>query len=74
MEAMHREVLLVGRLRVVAVRHVKNILRYILLHHKPRTTPEAHTLALSDGMEPQALVLTDATTGLQLYYIAWLFT
>ena len=52
MEIVHREILLIGRLRVIAMRNVKNILRHVLLHHKPGTATETHTLALTYSVEP----------------------
>ena len=63
----------VGRLRVVAVADVEDVLRHVFLHHKPRAAAEAQTLALPDGVEPQAAVLANAATGLQLYHVAGLF-
>lgn len=55
MEILKREILLVRRLRIVAVTHVENVLLHILLDYEPRSTAEAQPLALADGMEPQAL-------------------
>ena len=55
MEILKREILLVRRLRVVAVTHVENVLLHILLDYEPRTAAEAQPLTLADGMEPQAL-------------------
>ena len=51
-EIANREVLLVGCLRVVAVRHISYIINYVLLDHKPRTTTKAHALTLADGVKP----------------------
>ena len=72
-EVVDGEVLLVGRLRVVAVTDVEHVLSHVLLHYKPRAAAEAHTLALADGVKPQSLVLTDALAGLQLDDVAGLF-
>lgn len=68
-EVMQRKVLLIGSLRVIAMTHVKNIALHIFLHHKPGTAPEAKSLALSYGVKPQSLVLTDALARFQLYHI-----
>ena len=74
MKVTDRKVLTVGRFGVIAMRDVKDVQYNILFHHKPRTTTEAHTLTLSDGMEPESLVLTDTFTRLQFYYFTRLFT
>ena len=73
MEIMNTEVLFIGCLRIVTVTDKKNILLNIFLDHKPMTTAEAQTLALSDGMEPQAFVLTNSHACFQFNHIAWLF-
>lgn len=70
MEILKGEILLVRRLRVVTMTHVENIVLHILLYHEPRTAAEAQTLALTDGMEPQTLVATDALARLHLNHIA----
>lgn len=70
MEIMQGEVLLVGCLRVIAVTHVEDIVLHVLLDNKPRTTAKAQALALSDGMEPQALVLAYLLARLHLDDIA----
>jgi len=70
MEILQWEILLVSRLRVVTMTHIQNIVLHILLNHEPRTTAEAQTLALTDGVEPQTLVATDALTRLHLNHIA----
>ena len=73
MEIMNTEVLFIGCLRIVTVTDKKNILLNIFLDHKPRTTAEAQSLALSDGMEPQAFVLTNSLACFQFNHIARLF-
>ena len=70
MEILKREILLVRRLRVVAVTHVENVLLHILLDYEPRTAAEAQPLTLADGMEPQALVGADSLARLHLYHVA----
>ncbi len=57
MEIMEGEILLVGRLRVVAMTHVEDVVLHILLDHEPWTAAKAQALALADGMKPQTLVL-----------------
>lgn len=66
MEVVDGERLLVGCLGVVAMGHIEDIVGDILLDYKPRTTTEAESLALTDGVEPQTLVATYAATSLQL--------
>ena len=46
--------------------NIKDIALYILLDHKPRTTTEAKSLALTDGVEPQTLVAAYAATCVEL--------
>ena len=70
MEILQWEILLVRRLRVVAVTHVENILLHILLDYEPRSAAEAQTLALADGVEPQTLVASDALARLHLNHVA----
>ena len=70
MEILKREILLVRRLRVVAVTHVENVLLHILLDYEPRSAAEAQPLALADGMEPQALVGADSLARLHLNHVA----
>ena len=74
MEIVHREVRLIGCLRVIPMRHIKNITVNILLDHKPRPTREPHTLALTNGMEPQTTMLTNTLTRLQFNDIPWILT
>ena len=66
MEVVDGERLLVGCLGVVAMGDIEDIVGDILLDYKPRTTTEAESLALTDGVEPQTLVATYAATSLQL--------
>ena len=42
--------------RVVALRDIKNVVGYILLYDKPRSTAQEKTFALPDGVEPIAFV------------------
>ena len=69
-EVAYGEFLLVGRLRVVAVGNIDNILFYVFLHHKPWSASEAHALALTDGVEPVATVLAYQFARLQFNDIA----
>ena len=62
MEVTHREILLIGRLRIVTMRNVKNIHAHILLHHEPGTTPKSHAFTLTDCMEPKALMFADISS------------
>ena len=72
MEIVYRELLLIGRRRVVAVTDVEDVLDDVLLDDEPRSAAEAHTLALADGVEPQPAVLADAAARLQLDDVAGL--
>ena len=74
MEIMHREVLLIGCLGVVAMRDVEDVLRHILLHHEPGATTEAHALALTDSVEPESTVLTYPLARLEFDDVARLLT
>ena len=73
MEIMERKILLVGRLRIITMTHIQDIVLYILLNHKPGTAAKAQALALADGMKPQTLVLAYALARFHLYDIARLF-
>ena len=72
MEIVHLEILLISRFRVVAMRHVEDILSDILLDDEPRATAKAHALSLTNRMEPQALMLANHLTCFELNHIAWL--
>lgn len=67
---MERKILLVGRLRIITMTHIQDIVLYILLNHKPGTAAKAQALALADGMKPQPLVLAYALARFHLYDIA----
>lgn len=69
-EVADGEVLLVGCLRVVAVRDIDDVLVDVLLDDKPGTSTKAHALALSDGVEPVASVLSYLAPRLQLQNVA----
>ena len=69
-EIVHGDVLPVGRLWIVAVADVEDVAVDVLPDDEPRAAAEAEALALSDGVEPVALVLSDLTAGLQLDDIA----
>ena len=71
---MDRELRLIGRLRVITMRDIEDVVGDILLDDKPGASGEAHALALPDGMEPQSAMFTDAATGLQFDDITRLFT
>ena len=74
MKIMDWEIRLISRGRVIAMRHIEDILEDILLHHKPRATREPHALALPNGMEPEPPMLTNASPRFQFNNITWLFT
>ena len=74
MEVMNREVLLIGCFWVIPMRHIEDIVLHILFDDEPRSSTKAHPLSLPNGMEPEALVLTNTLTGLQLYDIARVLT
>ena len=65
MEIVHGDVVFIHLLWVIAMRHKEDVPLDILLHHKPRTTTKAESLALTDGIVPapdgkastQALIL-----------------
>ena len=73
-EAVDGEILLVGRLRVIAVGDIDDIAVDVLLDDKPRSATKAHTLALANGVEPVATVTADDTAGLQFHDITWQLT
>ena len=58
----------------VTLDDVEDVLLHILLHHIPRTATQAKSLALSDGVEPVALVLAEHLARLNVDDIAFLFT
>ena len=64
------EVLLVGRLWVVAMRDIDDVLQNVFLDNKPGTSTQSHAFSLSDGVEPVAFVLADNFPCLQLYDVA----
>lgn len=70
---MERKILLVGRLRIITMTHIQDIVLYILLNHEPGTAAKAQALALADGMKPQTLVPAYALARFHLYDIARLF-
>ena len=55
---------------VVALRNVDDVVRDVFLHHEPRPTAQAQTLALPDGVEPKALVATEFLARFQLHDVA----
>ena len=59
MEIVYLKVRLVGRFRVVSPADKKHVGLNILLHHKPRTTPKAQSVTLTDGVKPQSAVLAN---------------
>ena len=69
-EVHNRKVLLIGCRRVVAVRHIDDVLFDVFLDDEPRTTTQSHTLALTDGVEPVAFVLSYFLASLQFYHVA----
>ena len=74
MEVVDRKILLIGCLRVVAMGDIENVVLYILLDNKPGTATKTKSLALPDGVKPQSLVGTYATTCLQLDNISRIIT
>ena len=70
MKIVYGEVLLVGSFGIIAVGDVEDIVGDILLHHEPWSATEAHTLALTDGVEPQPFMFADTLTRFQLNHIA----
>ncbi|CUQ60080.1 Uncharacterised protein [Segatella copri] len=41
MEIVERKILLVGRLRIITMTHIQDVVLYILLNHKPGTAAKA---------------------------------
>ena len=58
------------RNRVVALRHIYDVVRNVFLHHKPRSAAQAKAFPLANGMEPEALVTTKFLACFQLDDIA----
>ena len=56
------------------MREIYDILLYILLDDKPRSTTKAESLALSDGAKPVSFMLSHQFSGFHLYGIALPFT
>ena len=52
------------------MRNVDNVLLNVFLDHKPRTATKSHAFALSNGVEPVALVMADELACLQLDDVA----
>ena len=71
---MDGEVGFVGGGGVVAVGDVEDVVRDILFDDEPGAAGEAHAFALTDGVEPEAFVLTDTTTGFEFDDITGVFT
>ena len=57
--------------RVVALRDIKNIVGYILLYDKPRSTAQEKTFALPNGVEPIAFVCAKHLSCLQFDNLAF---
>ena len=70
MERHDGEVLLIGCLWVVAVRHINDVLLNVFLDDKPWATAQSHAFTLSDGVEPVTFVLANEFASLQLNHIA----
>ena len=64
----------VGGGGVVAVGDVEDVVGDIFFDDEPGTAGEAHAFALTDGVEPEAFVLTDTTTGFEFDDITGVFT
>ena len=73
MEIIHRDVVFVHFLWVVAMRDKKDVAFDIFLHYKPRTATEAQSFALTNGVEPKPLVLSNLVTCFYLTHIARIF-
>ena len=71
---MYLEILLVGCFRVITMTNIKNIAINIFLYNKPRTTAKTQTLALTDSVKPQTLVLPYLVACFKFYNIALLLT
>ena len=74
MKSLYREILLISCFWVVTMGDIKDVLTDILFDYKPGASSKAHALALPNGMEPQALMFTNALTSLKFDDIARLFT
>ena len=68
------EVGFVGGGGVVAVGDVEDVVGDVFFDDEPGTTREAHAFALTDGVEPEAFVLTDTTTSFEFDDITGVFT
>ena len=66
MEGVDGEGLLVGGCGVIAVGDVEDVAGDILFDNEPGTTGEAHTLTLTNGMEPKATMFANALAGFEL--------
>lgn len=69
-EGKHFAVLL---LRFVSVRYINDIFIRVLTGHIPRTTAQAQTFSLSDGVEPEPVMFPDFPAGFQLDDSPFLF-
>ena len=74
MEVVQREVALVGRLGIVAMAYIKDVLVYVFPYDEPGTASEPEPLALSDGVEPQSPVFADLLPSLEFDDVTGLFT
>ena len=70
MEVHNGKILLVGCRRIVAVRHIDDVLFDVFLDDEPRSASQSHTLALTDGVKPVTFVLTDFLARFQFHHVA----
>ena len=52
-EIVHREMVFVHFVGIIAVRHEENVALDVFLNNKPWTSAQSQSLALTDGVEPQ---------------------
>ena len=69
MKVVDEEVVFVCRSRVVAFADVEDVSLQVFLNGKPRSFTKAKSFALTDGVEPQASMLTDTTSCFKLDYV-----
>ena len=74
MDIMDGEVGFVGGGGIVAVGDVEDVVGDIFFDDEPGTARETHAFTLTDGVEPEAFMLTDTTTGFEFDDITGVFT
>ena len=73
-EVVDGEVRFVGGGGVVAMGDVEDVVGDIFFDDEPGTSGEAHAFALTNGVEPEAFVLANATTRLEFDDVTWVFS